>query len=80
MWRDAAHRLAWRPFVNELTRLRCFCLAQHYLTMLGSTVLIPFLLVPAMGGTTGDLAKVGFCCHSLAHLVSRQTMCSLCAC
>jgi hypothetical protein len=24
---------------------------QHYLTMLGSTVLIPFLLVPAMGGT-----------------------------
>ncbi len=28
---------------------------QHYLTMLGSTVLIPLLLVPQMGGTpTGD--------------------------
>jgi len=24
---------------------------QHYLTMLGSTVLIPSLLVPAMGGS-----------------------------
>ena len=24
---------------------------QHYLTMLGSTVLIPFLIVPPMGGT-----------------------------
>ena len=23
---------------------------QHYLTMLGSTVLIPFLIVPPMGG------------------------------
>ncbi len=26
--------------------------------MLGSTVLIPFLLVPAMGGDDGDLAHV----------------------
>ncbi|KAK9829197.1 hypothetical protein WJX72_004442 [[Myrmecia] bisecta] len=31
---------------------------QHYLTMLGSTVLIPFLIVPAMGGTPVDLAHV----------------------
>eukprot|EP00884_Botryococcus_braunii_P002860 jgi/Botrbrau1/12575/Bobra.0169s0108.1 len=31
---------------------------QHYLTMLGSTVLVPFLLVPAMGGTPEDLAQV----------------------
>lgn len=31
---------------------------QHYLTMLGATVLIPFLLVPAMGGTSIDLAHV----------------------
>ena len=26
------------------------CSVQHYLTMLGSTVLIPFLIVPPMGG------------------------------
>jgi hypothetical protein len=31
-------------------------LLQHYLTMLGSTVLIPFLVVPPMGGTPEDLA------------------------
>ncbi|CAL5222118.1 g4434 [Coccomyxa viridis] len=31
---------------------------QHYLTMLGSTVLIPFLIVPPMGGTPEDLAAV----------------------
>ncbi|EFN51042.1 hypothetical protein CHLNCDRAFT_141545 [Chlorella variabilis] len=30
---------------------------QTYLTMLGATVLIPILLVPAMGGDTEDLAK-----------------------
>ena len=29
---------------------------QNYLTMLGSTVLIPFTLVTAMGGTPDDLA------------------------
>lgn len=29
---------------------------QNYLTMLGSTVLIPFLLVTPMGGTPNDLA------------------------
>ena len=33
-------------------------IVQHYLTMLGSTVLIPFVLVPAMGGTPVDLAHV----------------------
>ncbi|GAB4815990.1 hypothetical protein N2152v2_003036 [Parachlorella kessleri] len=31
---------------------------QHFLTMLGSTILIPLIIVPAMGGTTNDLAKV----------------------
>lgn len=31
---------------------------QQYLTMLGSTVLIPFLIVPAMGGTEDDKARV----------------------
>ncbi|KAI7844268.1 hypothetical protein COHA_002066 [Chlorella ohadii] len=31
---------------------------QTYLTMLGATVLIPSILVPAMGGTTKDLAEV----------------------
>jgi len=31
---------------------------QHYLTMLGSTVLIPLLLVPAMGGNGEDLTNV----------------------
>jgi len=31
---------------------------QHYLTMLGSTVLIPLLLVPAMGGDATDNARV----------------------
>ncbi|CAL8465374.1 g4910 [Coccomyxa elongata] len=31
---------------------------QHYLTMLGSTVLIPFLVIPPMGGTPEDLAAV----------------------
>lgn len=39
--------------------IECLILGfQHYLTMLGSTVLIPFLLVPAMGGNDGDLAHV----------------------
>lgn len=31
---------------------------QHYLTMLGSTILIPLLLVPAMGGNGEDLTNV----------------------
>ncbi|XP_073057196.1 putative nucleobase-ascorbate transporter 10 [Primulina eburnea] len=31
---------------------------QHYVLALGSTVLIPSLLVPQMGGTDGDKAKV----------------------
>lgn len=31
---------------------------QHYLTMLGSTVLIPLLLVPAMGGSINETARV----------------------
>jgi hypothetical protein len=31
---------------------------QTYLTMLGASVLIPLILVPAMGGTTADLAEV----------------------
>ncbi|KAL6752083.1 hypothetical protein V8C86DRAFT_3141522 [Haematococcus lacustris] len=31
---------------------------QHYLTFLGSTVLIPHLLVPAMGGNNEDMARV----------------------
>eukprot|EP00878_Enallax_costatus_P034925 GHUV01038874.1.p1 GENE.GHUV01038874.1~~GHUV01038874.1.p1 ORF type:complete len:186 (+),score=4.15 GHUV01038874.1:191-748(+) len=31
---------------------------QQYLTMLGSTVLIPFICVPAMGGSPQDLANV----------------------
>lgn len=31
---------------------------QTLLTMLGSTVLVPLLLVPAMGGSTADTAKV----------------------
>eukprot|EP00193_Tetraselmis_chui_P003957 CAMPEP_0177763228 /NCGR_PEP_ID=MMETSP0491_2-20121128/6760_1 /TAXON_ID=63592 /ORGANISM="Tetraselmis chuii, Strain PLY429" /LENGTH=588 /DNA_ID=CAMNT_0019279323 /DNA_START=84 /DNA_END=1850 /DNA_ORIENTATION=+ len=38
-----------------------FCILlgfQHYLTMLGSTVLIPLLLVPAMGGSINETAKV----------------------
>ena len=30
---------------------------QHYLTMLGATVLIPTLLVPAMGGNDDDKAQ-----------------------
>ena len=36
----------------------CVCVLQHYLTMLGSTVLIPFLLVKPMGGSPVDLAHV----------------------
>lgn len=36
---------------------------QNYLTMLGSTVLIPFLLVTPMGGTPDDLAA-GMHLHS----------------
>lgn len=35
---------------------RCALCVQNYLTMLGSTVLIPFLLVTPMGGTPDDLA------------------------
>jgi hypothetical protein len=31
---------------------------QQYLVMLGGTTLMPFLVVPAMGGTQADLAKV----------------------
>ena len=31
---------------------------QQYLTMLGSTVLIPTLVIPPMGGTPSDLARV----------------------
>jgi hypothetical protein len=31
--------------------------AQHYLTMLGATVVIPTLLVPAMGGSDDDKAQ-----------------------
>ena len=31
---------------------------QQYLTMLGSTVLIPFIIVPPMGGNDDDLARV----------------------
>ena len=30
---------------------------QHYLTMLGATVVIPIILVPAMGGSQKDLAQ-----------------------
>lgn len=30
---------------------------QHYLTMLGATVIIPTLLVPAMGGDDDDKAQ-----------------------
>lgn len=30
---------------------------QHYLTMLGATVVIPTLLVPAMGGDDDDKAQ-----------------------
>lgn len=33
------------------------CFLQHYLTMLGATVLIPTLLVPAMGGSDDDKAQ-----------------------
>lgn len=33
-----------------LVYLQKLCDLQHYLTMLGSTVLIPFLVVPPMGG------------------------------
>lgn len=43
---------------------------QHYLTMLGSTVLIPFLLVPAMGGTPGDLARVIGCIFFVSGLIT----------
>lgn len=32
---------------------------QHYLTMLGSTVVIPALLVPAMGGTSEGARGLG---------------------
>lgn len=35
---------------------------QTFMTMLGSTVLIPLLLVPAMGGTTKDVANVVCTC------------------
>ena len=35
----------------------CKYLMQHYLTMLGATVLIPTLLVPAMGGSDEDKAQ-----------------------
>ena len=31
---------------------------QHYLTMLGATVVIPTLMVPAMGGDDDDKAQV----------------------
>ena len=41
---------------------------QNYLTMLGSTVLIPFLLVTPMGGTPDDLAAgVPYTLSVLAH-------------
>lgn len=31
---------------------------QHYLSMLGSLILVPLVIVPAMGGTYGDTANV----------------------
>ena len=43
-----------RSAFNSLTS----SVLQQYLTMLGSTVLIPFLIVPAMGGTEDDKARV----------------------
>lgn len=56
------HMLHERNHVNRVMQsagadISSLCV-QHYLTMLGSTVLIPFLLVPSMGGTPVDLAHV----------------------
>lgn len=43
-------------FFHALANLKALRCVQNYLTMLGSTVLIPFTLVTAMGGTPDDLA------------------------
>lgn len=42
---------------------------QHYLTMLGATVLIPFLLVPAMGGN-----GQGECHLQRAHMAQSENV------
>ncbi|KAK9789229.1 hypothetical protein WJX73_005194 [Symbiochloris irregularis] len=57
-WRDPSVRVRY-AILDVPPWWECLFLGfQHYLTMLGSTVLIPFLLVPAMGGTSLDLAHV----------------------
>ena len=45
-----------RPFPCACQPESALLFVQNYLTMLGSTVLIPFTLVTAMGGTPDDLA------------------------
>ena len=45
-----------RPFWCACQLESTLLCVQNYLTMLGSTVLIPFTLVTAMGGTPDDLA------------------------
>lgn len=57
-WRDPDVRVRY-AILDVPPWYECLFLGfQHYLTMLGSTVLIPFLLVPSMGGTPVDLAHV----------------------
>ncbi|KAL2643374.1 hypothetical protein R1flu_010961 [Riccia fluitans] len=52
-WRKSFHKL------NHHSPTETVVLAfQHYLTILGSTVMIPSLLVPMMGGNNADKAKV----------------------
>jgi nucleobase transporter 1/2 len=48
---------------------------QTYLTMLGATVLIPSILVPAMGGTTKDLAEVINTCFITYGAAARSKGC-----
>mmetsp|Transcript_29369 Transcript_29369/g.82823 ORF Transcript_29369/g.82823 Transcript_29369/m.82823 type:complete len:598 (-) Transcript_29369:370-2163(-) len=57
---DSNGRVGLRYGVNDVPPwYLCILLGfQHYLTMLGSTVLIPLLLVPAMGGSNSDVARV----------------------
>lgn len=55
---------------------------QHYLVMLGSSVMIPSILVPMMGGTDVSLlltmptiSFVLFCCLQHSHMLQASVFC-----